>query len=1296
MTNTQVFNLSTVGIYPFERYMATPITFNPGNLPQDFTSIFWSQLDGSGAAIPTGGSLITRNYLNYHRNPLCEVLGFDDANYNKFVNYENIIYTKFSNKFVVSLVGQITGARFIEKVSTATIYNTTTNGSTITLNTSAIRQEYKTPYDFYFFYIQLNDRTFNSYGYMLYPSRIFLNPKKITNQNGKWQLTTSVDVLSTTVTHIKSNEIEKDALDLHRTRLSNFPPNLTTVLPETLSAYNAYFSLYANRTFIDRQLINNTTPTTAYQLNNFGEIAFINPDSTFMSYQLTYNLGTENLALNQNTKNDSYLYSVQKMTPTFLLNYNPNLENQQNFKLLQNLINPSYELFDTRNTILSASVNLYDANFSFYKNNASINFIRPLTYNAMIDGYNLETIGIPASSTLTNGELSISSVNFSYNESILNGMDVKMLSASDVIWETEHPPYCYTYKLLLGDQAQNPVGYLDSYSLNFYLKLQALQQTTTNTSITAFAASDFNILKVPLSESDTINFYIKSTSLENDMDFINQIRCDYNGTPYDIVNSPFVQVIPGAVLNINYSESTFNGIIFSVGATAITRSGNLDSYDTLDISLAPPIAGTGNRIFLNIISEQSNEITIDASFNVTEEDWPARDLRNSKILWFYGNTPNLSLNYVDQFGAFISNVTGVDVFESKTWRVKLSGYGPQLATISLSSEKYNEVSMLSTNPLLYDFLSQGQLKVGPVKPLNNLDVTRVIELTAAVPYGDKTYNIPDNIPVNWTWEYDDISDPTIQPITVEEVLNNNENYLYGVDMKALYISAIKLKVTPPFSNTFPKVHTVKVIANINAVQPTITGSYSFKVDDFPDRSIFNCDFDTYYTAYISDPKYMAGSTRDDTNVITRSEKSVLNFTFSAKNDSLLLLNNGGNLIWGVDGVKTSIQNQQLYTIDLKDPLSGLSGVYIDNLLVSSININLTLENAYAPGWTSAHNVSATTYLYILSSIDFYKPLEFLIYPEYAWLGDETDEPGIYNSNFVTFLSTDPNEPNYFTNAFSPTAYFHKKSNSQAFWLSANKEYFSEYIYQNQQNFRIVSTASAYDILEIPYNEFSYTTFVGLPITLIAYNTSFYPENLKLNYIDQLTNETFVPFNLRIVDNQTTYLVTQNHQITAKTVNEEYTSDNVYSNFFKSPKLKLYNDILFKFVPYCNGIPQSTFNVQLSSGLISVAQEIFTSPLNSPAKVIDGTITYYLSTIYWVTSTTVPTPTESLSSFKDLFVIKYGDPSIPLYAGELGYSEMYLYAVPNLIQKIPATTFSKYSINFPRYPKDPDLWKEVIA
>lgn len=1310
MTNTQVFNLSTVGTYPYEKYSITPITFNSNNLPQDFTSIFWSELDGSGIALPTGGSLITRNYLNYNKNPLCNVLNYDDAYYSKFIKYNNINYTKFSNKFIVSLVGEITGNRYIEKVSTATIYNTTTNKSTITLDISSVRIDYYSPYSFYFFYVQLNDKTKNSYGFILYPDRIFINPKEITNNNGKWQLKTSIDVLSSKTIHIQSTDIENDVLELHRERLEFIPLNVSTTLPATLSSYKAWFSLYASRTFSNYPIItvdgfSSAPSTTAYNLSSLDEIAYINPDTTFISFSSVYtSISNETLSITQNTKNDSYIYNVQKFNPTFLLNYNPKITDEQNFKLIQTQLDSSYELYDNRNCILSAGINLNNGDFIFYNGyspaDIKMNQLFPLCFSGIINGYNLLTVNTAASSTLTNQELIINNGVNTYNKNILNAINVTEISGSDITWETDYPPYCYSYKVMLGDEdlKYSPVTYADSYTLNFYLKLSSLYFDSKYARITAFSVSDFNALKIPFLETDSINFKIASTSIENDYDFISGISCYYDNIPYDIINSPYVPIKSGGVFEINYSNSKFNGIKFSIQGSVMTSSGRLDSYDTLDISLESPISDIGNKIFLNVLNEKSNEIWIDSSFNVTEEDWPSRDLRGSKILWFYDDYFDVSLNYVDDNGNFIAPVTGEDVFNSSTWKVKLSGYGPNLASVLLSSQKYHEVSRIYTNPNLYDFLSEGKISVGPYVELDNLNQTRSIRLTAAIPYGDRFFNIPPNVPINWTWEYDDISDPNIQPITVQQILNKNIDYPYGVDIKSTLVSAIKVNVTPGFSNTFQKLHNVKVIANINAVQPSITGSYSFRVDDFPDPSIFNCDFITFFSDFKDDIKYNIGNTRNLKNqTITRSWNSILNLSFSANQDILPNLNDG-YLLWGEQNILLPHTiNEKNYNIQLTNPLSGLSATLLDNLLVSALNINLTLQSSYAPGWTSAHNVSATTHIYIIDPGEFYYPMNFIIYPEYAWIGKLSGFE--YDFSKVTFLSTDPNSDSYFTNCFAPTAYFHKKSNSQTFWLSANKTYFNEYIYQNTQNYEIASSDTYYDVLDLEYDPFDRSIISGLPISLIAYNNTFYPNNMELGFLDEINKENLILTKDAVVleDLGDKVLITQVHQITAKTLNEDYDEGDIYNNFSKSPKLKLYNDILFRFTPICNGELQKSFNIELSSGTIAAQYEILTIPENFPAKIVSGTINYYLSTQYWTVSTVVPvnSNSESLSSFNELFLIKYGDPSIPLYAGELGFTEFYLYAEPKLIQQIPWTTFSNYSSSHPRYPKDPSLWSEVL-
>jgi hypothetical protein len=1303
MTNIKVFNLNLSGTYPFEKYMMTPVTFNSGNLPQDFTSIFWNQLDGGGTAIPTGGSLVTRNFLNYYKNPLVPVLDVTDGFYDKFIIYENIDYIRYSNKFVVSTTGDVEN-RYLERVSTARLSNASTTKSTITLNASAIRQNYKTPYEFYFFYIQLNDNTKNSYGYILYPSRILLNPLQITNLNDKWQLTTTVNLISSDITHIQSYDIEAETIKFHNNKKNSLPSNILT-LPNTLSSYNVNFNLYSNKTYIGKSVVsvdvdNTEKPSFSAAVPLYDDVVSIDPDSVFITYN-GYSV-TNNLNIIQFSKNDSLFYFNQKFNPSFILNYNPPLENTLNFKLIQLEIDQNRFLRETQNSILSASINTNNGYFYYYNNPTYvINFFKnyPLRVDSIVNGNNMLNAGVSVGSTLTNGQIKINGV----DTAITDAIKVTSLSANQqVLFETTYPPYCYNYKITLKDPL-NGNNYLDSNGLNFYLKLSAFEQNSTFTNITAFMVSDFGALKLPISENDEIKFEIVSTSIENDNDFIRNVTAFYNTAdeafvPYDILNSPYIPVKSNAYLNLNYSEATFRGIDFAIKGTIKTASGEIDSFENQNISLDIPIVDTGTNLFLNVLDEKSNEIIVDASLNVTESEWPGKDLRpldeysNSKIKWFYGNTSNLSLNYIDSDGNFIKPVTGEDSFSDKTWRVKLSGYGPFTATLSLSSSKYNQVATLSTNPNLFDFLENGKIRVGPYQPLNNLNETRSIVLTAAFPYGDKLFNIPPNIPVNWTWQYDNIIEPEYQPIYV--TTNDNQQYYYGTESNATAVSSIKFNITPPKSN-FPNIHDVKAIVNINSVQPPITGEYIIKVDDFPNSEIFNCDFDTYYKNYNNDPNFIIAKTRDETNIVTRSNKSILDFTFKVNTDAIIKTLNG-TLYWIYDDNKL-FENFTEYNIELTNPLSSLKQQTINNLSVSTLKIGVTLDSAIAPGWTSAHNVSAYTYFYILPFEEFYKPLEFIIYPEYAWVGERILGTDIYDFTYLTYLTSVPLDDqllySYYTNSYAPTAYVNKKSKSQTFWVSANKNFFTEYIYQSLQNFTVNSSLCSYDLIDLKYDPLVYTTYTGIQIFLISYNNVFYPEKTNLTYIDELPFSTYVPLELRLasLDDKETFLVTQTHQITARTTNKEkYEFDENYiKNFSYSPKFNFYNDLLFQFKPFVNDEEVESFNLQFSSAKISVGHIITTVPDYQPAHVVGGSVTYYLSSLYWTVSTIVPTFTTNQSSYHDLFLINYGDPSIPYFAGELGVTEFYIYAEPNFIQKIPASTFSKYSMQ-------QDLWEGVLA
>lgn len=1320
MTNTQVFNVSSGGEYPNNIYKITPITFSQSSLPEDFTSIFWSELDGSGQPLQSGGSLLTRDFLSYHKNPLINIINnFNNIN-NNFSNviiYENVVYDQFSDKFTVSINNQNNNSTiYAEPVPVITISNAESNRSVFYFNVGNLRQTYKTPYEFYFFYVQLNDQTKNSYGYMIYPTKIFLKPVSVTNNNNKWQLKTKVGLLSTEVVHMKSRVIEKDAFDYHLNRLNNSNYNFQQLTPD-LNSYKAYFYLYGSRTKVNYPVV---TPSTfsiipsicSIQIDT--DIANIHPDSTFVAYSAVYlSVLGQIFSLSQNTINSNLIYNSQNFATSFILSYDYNSK-VQTYQLVQDPLDIGYPLYDIRNTILNSSFDLNSGVFvlSSTRPNSRMSFNPnfPLMINYIADCYKLKTLNIGASSTLTNQQLILDNSGIQTNKSIFESFSVSEIDQSDdyIIWETTYPPYCYSYKIDLKDSSD---AYMDHNHLMFYLKLSAINQSPNNIYLSAVMASDFNDLILPILPNYLIKFSIENTSLDNDIDFISNISCTYGeggtATNYNLINPTFVPVGESSLFTINVENLQFRGVSFVIKATVITDSGEIDTFHPQVLNTEPPSVVSPYSIFLNTINEFSNEIHVDASLNVSASSWPARDLRNSFIKWSYSGEPNLSLNYIDEDGRFLSRVSGDVIFTENTSRVSLSGYGPTVGVVTLSSQKYSETASVSTNPNLFNYLTLNRLSVGPKKQLNNLNRVRTIELSAAMLFSNKLYNIPNNIPLNWTWEYDNISVPDFQPIIVEQPLNNNEEYVYGVDTIAGLVSSVKINVTPPYSKTGPSIRKINVTATINATQPPITGDYTFFVDDFPDPSLFNSDFIVYYNDGLLEQKI--ADTRENNNIVTRSEKTILNYYLSARGDIFENVRSG-NLDWYFNDKKTNINYNQT-TIDLTNPLSGIQPKTLDGLTVSSLKTDLVFNSTLIENWTSAHNVSATVNFYVLSSVDFYKPLQFLTFPQIAWIGVlENDENGneYYDYTKVKFLSSVPNRNDYFTLAFMPTSYANTKDNSYTCWVSANKTYFNQFIFQNKDNFSLATVNKNYDLIKIPYTGNDIIAFTkGITIKLVAYNNSFYKEGINLNYIDLTYDEP--------------QYVTKTHTITAITTEPSFTRTNtitspsVYDNFFLNPRIRNYNDIILRYTPILNGkysdklylgteedesgIERTNNDTEYNgAGVVSVEQYIQTSPNFTPALDVTGTITYFLSSLYWTASALVELPfTNTIggsSISENLFVIKYGDPAIPLYAGEYGKTDFYLYAVTNLFQRIPPETFDNYFEDFWQYPTDPSLWKSI--
>jgi len=722
-SSSPVFNISTVGSYPNESHTITPKTYadfgdtNPfPNVKSDWTG-FWSDF----------GWISIGNYINYVRNPLNQVIDYYDSNtdYANFFTYENTDYDPISPNFNDSIIVTPELKTLYIQRPTAVQFR---SNSILHFNISTIRKTFKTPHEFNLFYINLKkpDNSLLSYGYLLYPNRIFLNPKSLTYNSGtkKWVLTTNVKLIESSTVHIfESKNLEQDALIAHNQYVNNMPSLID--IPNDSNYLN--FDLYATRTQTNYPIVNFTTGTEGSTSSTLEtDIAYINPDTTFISFSSSFVEKSSRViySLAQNKIDDKYLNAAQYFSPSYIVKHNPTVDNIQTFQLVQEGLNPKTSNFnsvpyipfsDTSNCILSASINLSNSVFNFYNNFSDAAFNFPigsyLGLNYIAHCNKMQTNSQDVLDTIT--AFTVNDVSKTHYYDPIRVYDV---DNGDVVWETTSPPHCYSYKVTLKDSSN--ATYYDSNYLSFYVKT-AIKNVNLNTvTLSTFITCDFNALKYDFSQTvdnptEYISYKVISTSLSSIDDFLKSdtINCTYgpNNLPYDLKNSQSVLAYLGKDLTINYTGAAFQGVSFTIQASLNTKSGQIDAFKPTYVKFGVPDNLTGSKLTIHTIKEQSNSITVDSSFNVNTATWPFRNLNNVndedyKIFWYYepDNIKNVTITAIDENGNDIQEITPRDplYFNNKTWTVKVENYGPETITVKLSSQKYNEEAYVKTNPNL--------------------------------------------------------------------------------------------------------------------------------------------------------------------------------------------------------------------------------------------------------------------------------------------------------------------------------------------------------------------------------------------------------------------------------------------------------------------------------------------------------------------------------------------------------------------------------------------------------------------
>jgi hypothetical protein len=1143
-TPTLAYNIQGSGNYPSENYISYPLQ-----------SYFIANL----------GPLKFYNGLKYRKKPYSDVANFylNSPIFNSFFTYSNAVTSQYSD------ITDPTQANILVESYNTIDFGDWISTPSITLNTSNIRKTYNIPSEFNLFYTTLNQNTDLSYGYLLYPSKLFLNPVSLTQNGNNWNLTTNINVALSSVIGIESNYIEQDAADYHiNTYLKNTPTLLSLGSAGLNSSYSLFFDLCANRTRTHRPIINFTQ---GYKPTYFTSIlepnSILNPDSLVVTFSAACSNPTFSITEQIISQDEPDVWKYDETTHfnnTFVILSSYDIKTKspvQTFQLYQTITpgGANYPLIDSKNCVLSATL---------FLNNSNIRYSNPLsksTYNvhhttdSILGISYIADCGLFKNNDPISGSLTINSSPASFKTSVpINNV----ASNQTIVWTTPYPPHYYSYKTKLA----NSGAYLDSNSLNFYLYSSNVPTSDNNYNtnqssyyvlLSSYITSDHNILSYSL---DAVpNDLIRFLPVNLDPLIAPNLVCSYGPytslvagsaiQTYNLINSPWVPVSAGDCLRIDYPYGMYGQTPLSIRSSLSSKvAGQLDAFNATNFVLAPDYQqNNGFAIDLQVLSEDYNQITLSVSNNVSLSSWPYIDLTYKNICWYYTSDDvlpdlNISLNIADSTGNILSSIQPYQVipFNNLTWNVNISGYGPNTLTIYVSSsdETITQPSFIDTNPSLFSYFVERQFAVTPLIELDNLNIDRTISLQAQLPINNTIVNIPSayqDSAMYWTWSFDDITDPSLQPISANYNVLSSDNvtiiskdYTHSTPGPISLLSSINLVITPPQGSRAQNLHNIKVVAHSDIMNPSVIGSYSFTVDDFPSTDIFNADFTTRYN---NAEAIVLGNTSSGHNTITRkgnaSPGTNLYFKLIPSDVASNLANNNGELTWYYNNLAIDSNSDNSLNFDL-----SLSATPTIQNNISAASIALKLTNSFANGWTSAHNVSAITYFYAVDPIDFTTPLEFNVFPQFGWIG---------NDNQLTIL-----DENNYTLINNPSAYDNTVGQTQSLYLSANKNYFTKYNYQSQTSPEIITLPSYFGLTNIGYTPRSLEVFnYGLMIGLTAFNNDVYPEIMGVNYYD-LVN----------INNGYNVIVNQ-FNITSQTLSAKsfYTSNYIYDEYNN-----LYNSI----------------------------------------------------------------------------------------------------------------------------------------
>jgi hypothetical protein len=1228
--------------------------------PIEVYDITPTYINKNATALPKGGvSYKAQNIIRYLNNP--------NTDNNKILNEYKFADYRYGN--LKYFIYEPTISNTSSLTSDTTYYYVLSSylktPSTLSYIPSSLRLiDSGDFFNFLSFEYKSTINSITSFSYLLIPESLFNYPIDAYVDGNNYILRTKTLLLSSNFVRFFGNFSQNNAYRTLNNYLYTKP--LTSNIPSNPGS-NIYTSISAYKNVKDKKIIDlnlNASNSVVFledYIDNSNKNFIIRPDSTFLTYKSLYNSGTSRGIIGQDLPELYYGVPID-FKGSLILTQNLNDKYFQTFQLAQSSVFKNLKLDELSNTIESITIDLTSSNISH----------ELFTYDLDEFGTNLSLVS-PINPIGVSYK--IDSNYFLGDPSVNLYSDISTLSSEDLLVHTlNNPPHYYTIKSSY--ISSNFPKYGATTNLNFNLSTGISKyyysggDSISGVEISSFLFSNFNILKLDFPtfcKNDNIIFY--SYLIRNSVGevvesaYLSALECFYGNNLnvyYDLNNPIYIPAVSASKILIRYPKEIYGEFdLFLFSSLSCNNLTEIDNENILRINFSKGKTVTLYEypIYIEKIRELQNRMDLSCSKLSSDSLFSTKDLTNTFISWsYYPESENIKMVAIDrntltQYQS--SNYSNYEIkngepilFLDNTSTICISGYGIDSITVVLSSQKYNETATIKNVLYDYFYLNDSELKINSSDVLRTNNVANLY-LIANRYYHGTILPIPSSADLYWNFDYYNKN--------LVEIYYNNGTIKYKENdlIDSYLLSSIQVKINPDYNDLSSQIQPFKINLNLlTGSDKTLSTSYSTNIFLLPTDDIANVDFEIKANG-IQNLENKIYKTRNKTNLITRPNDDLNSFTFKGNTDIIPLLSYD-SLTWIVStDVNYSYTTSYNFNQDL---IVNFYDIYQQFSNIKKATVTLSAYKAKLPNWLISRNLNSNFTLNLLPKTFLDQKLQFKIYSPYTWLSA--------SSGFITLL----NDSNYDVLSFSPTAYANKKSLSQNFYVSANRNYDSYEYYSGSNLLYLNTLTSTKAQIEIPYSNELYSD-LGAVVYLSAFKENLFPKHDGISYTGVTPNNTeytgYFPVFSNTLPYSSTYIKTT-------------------SAFLQSPKIIEYNSNTISF--YVNST-----SIDLDKNIfLNVTQNISGLNIHNPAKISNDrftqSITYILSCKYWKTDVSIP----AINGTYDLFILRIGDPSEPLNIKDLEITTLSLQASSNIDLKIPKTTFQYVSSNF---TGDIDLWND---